>query len=255
MNGVANKVEVVNGGSIAATSATGIGVELLLNGTIINSASASIVGGARGVHLNGGAGTVVNYGSIGGRRYAGVVMFAGGSVTNASSGTITGSHGVAVSGGAQVNALLVNAGSIVGYEGTAVTFSGTGSNLLVLVPGFGFSGSVDGGTSGSSALELASAVSAGTLTGLGSQFLRFNSIAFDAGAQWSIAGLQRGLDGPISGFAAGDTIELDGVTVTGSSFADGVLTLNEAVGFATLDLPGPFTLASFDVTDDPRGPK
>jgi hypothetical protein len=110
-----------------------------------------------------------------------------------------------------------------------------------------FTGAVDAGGSDST-LELApAAVSPGTLTGFGSQFDNFGSIVFDTGGSWFISGNTLGLSGIISGFAAGDTIEVTGVTATGSSYSGGVLTLEEASGSATLSLPGTFSPASFDV--------
>ena len=58
------------------------------------------------------------------------------------------------------------------------------------------------------------------------------------------------MQGTITGFAAGDTIGLAGVTVTGSSYAGGVLTLTEAVGGPIdLSLAGSFTTGAFSVTN------
>jgi trimeric autotransporter adhesin len=111
------------------------------------------------------------------------------------------------------------------------------------------SGVVSGSTSASNTLELASAASAGLVTGLGTEILRFGSIVFDAGAEWLVAGITRALAGTISGFAVGDTIDVTGVTATGSSYVGGILTLDEMSGSVTLDLPGSFSTASFDVTD------
>ena len=101
---------VDNNGAI--TSSSGIGVYLAPGGSVTNAATAFITA-ATGVRISGGAGTVVNDGSI------------------------AGNYGVVLSGGT-----LTNAGSIIGNSGTAVAFGGTGSDLLVLDAGFGFSGGV-----------------------------------------------------------------------------------------------------------------
>jgi hypothetical protein len=235
---------VVNDGSIAdtgTTGTTGSGVLLNSGGSVTNASSASIKGLANGVRIQGGAGTVVNDGSIAGTLGHGVYLRSGGSVTNATFALITGgSYGVDLSAGGT----LTNAGTVVGTSGPAVGFGGTGSNRLVLDPGYRFSGLVTGSASASNTLELASAASVGTVTGLGTEFTNFGPIAFDAGAKWSITGSTAGLAGTISGFAAGDTIVVTGVTETTSSFSGGILTLDETVGSATLDLPGTFTSAS-----------
>ncbi len=268
---------ITNDGKIAATDDPE-GVGLYLDGILTNAASGSISALGTGIVLGfdrlvTGLDTVVNYGGIS-ATFCGVSLLEAGTLIN--SGSITAYGGIAVSeapnGGQIINAAsgsitgqttgvrlgsgatLTNAGSIVGNGGTAVYFGGTGGNL-VLEPGFGFTGVVSGGTGGGTSLELASAASLGTVAGMGSEFIHFNSIAFDAGAQWFVSGLQRGLGGPINGFAHGDTIEFTGDTVTGSSFVSGVLTLDLAGGgTATLDLPGSFTSASdFAVTNVAAG--
>jgi glycosyltransferase involved in cell wall biosynthesis len=293
---VINEGRIEDGGLFHGTAHD---VDLEQGGTVINGAidvtSAYIEGG---VGIYGGAGTIINYGTLDGRNFQeSAVNLAAGSLTNAASGYITGyvlvsggtgtvvndgiisggtyggvdSYGVKLSGtltntgtiigntttavGVELSGALTNAGSIIGNSGTAVEFLGTGSNRLVLEAGFGFSGLVEGGTSSSNTLELASGSSTGTVTGLGLEFQRFGTITFDPGAQWFAVGLQRGLFGPIYGFAQHDTIELSGVTAAGSSFVDGVLTLDLAGGgTATLDLPGTFTAASdFAVTNVAAG--
>jgi hypothetical protein len=270
-------VFLTSGGSItneASAYITG-GVDVTGGtGTVVNEASAHIAATGYAVRISGGTGTVVNDGSIAGGQVggqAGVLLEFGGSVTNEASAHIAAGYGVRIVGGTgivvndgsiaggsfgvELSGTLTNAGSIIGSNGTAVEFFGTDSNRLALEAGFGFSGLVTGGLSSSNTLELASGSSTGTVTGLGSEFLRFRTITFDPGAQWSISGIQRGLAGPIYGFAYGDTIEFTGVTATGSSFVSGVLTLDLAGGgTATLDLPGTFTSATdFVVTNVAAG--
>src|ERR1019366_1675826 len=59
--------------------------------------------------------------------------------------------------------------------------------------------------------------------------------------------------GTISGFGAGDTISLAGISVTGSSYANGVLTLTEASGAVTLNVTGNFAIADLGVTNGAGG--
>jgi hypothetical protein len=228
---------VVNYGSIAANATSNEGVLLDNGGSVTNEAGGSITGFTGvDIGLTGGAGTVVNRGNISGRS-SGVSLYGGASAINAASGTITGAtYGVGIIDGGT----LTNAGLIVGNSGTAVYCHGIGSNLLVLDPGFEFTGLVVGNSSASNTLELASAASAGTVTGLGTQFLHFNSIVFDAGAKWSVSGLARGLAGTISGFAAGDTIKLTGGgTLKGTISGGGELQLDNGTVADTLaQLPG-----------------
>ncbi len=216
---------LVNDGRIYGVTGVADGV-LLGGGSVTNAAGASITGGAVGVRVAVSTGTIVNSGTIAGTLASGygIDLDNGGIVTNAASGTITGGReGIILKRGGTV----INAGTIVGMHSVAISFRGGigTNNLLVLEPGYGFSGNVIGGAANThDAIELASAASAGTVAGLGSKFANFTSINFDPGAVWSISGFQRGLAGPISGFAGGDTIELLGVTASNPGFADDILT-------------------------------
>ncbi len=265
---------LVNYGTITGgVGGPGPGAGIELQGAVTNEAHGVIEDGVQFY------GTVVNYGTIlggTGGLFLGAVA-GGGLVMNASSGTIVNTYlgvnfpsesgtvvnqGVITMTGASAlgvalrfGGTLVNGGEVNATGGTAVSFGGT-ANLLALEPGYGFSGVVLSPATGSNTIELVSGGSMGTVTGLGVDFLNFETIAFAAGATWSIAGVQQGLAGPISGFAHGDTIQLTGFTAVGSSFGAGVLTLDElGGGTATLDLPGTFSSTSdFTVTNVARAP-
>ena len=113
--------------------------------------------------------TVVNAGSIGGNAASGTGVYL------QFGGTITNQTGGAISGGTD-----------------AVTFAAGHTNRLVIDPGATFTGTVDGGnTIGAasiSTLELASGASAGTLSGLGTQYIDFAQVTIDAGAAWMLSG-------------------------------------------------------------------
>ncbi len=247
---------VINAGSIVGESADyhGYGVALRVAGGSVTNQAGGFISGFTGVQIYSASGpaNVVNSGTIDGSTTtfgAGISLSSGGSVSN--NGTIAGPVGINISGG---RGTVTNYGLI---EGTtdAVKLGANANDRLIVGPGAQFSGIVDGGnTIGPSptyvsTLELASSASAGTLSGLGTQFINFGSIAFDAGASWFIAGSTAGLAGTIAGFAAHDTIEVSGITVTGSSFSGGVLTLDEASGSATLAFAGTFTTGDFVVSN------
>jgi len=228
---------VVNDGSIAGTGASGTGVDLIGGGLLTNAASASIGGYEYGVLFVGGSGTVVNHGSIAGTGASGIgvdLRGSGGSVTNTASASIYGKYQ-----GVYLYGTLTNAGTIVGASGTAVAFGGIGSNLLVLDPGYGLSGLAIGGTGASNTLELTSAASAGTLSGLGTEFVDFGQTTIDADASWVFNGANT--------IEAGTTLtELAGavLTVTGTLVNDGSIVLDPSTldsggligtGIATID--------------------
>ena len=215
------------------------------------------MGGYSGIFITGGAGTVVNDGSIAGSAAsshgAGVLLASGGMVINQGSASIGGYLGISNESGALT---VVNAGTINGNR-DAILFAAGSANRLVVDPGAVLFGIADGGNAfGStivSTLELASGAATGLMSGIGTQFTNFGSITFDAGEDWFVSGDTAGLAGTISGFAFGDTIEVTGITVTGTAYAGGVLTLLEASGAAALKLPGSFTASDFVVTNVAAG--
>jgi hypothetical protein len=224
---------VVNDGTILANGFGGAGVLLAYDGLVNNASTNSLIEGFSGVSLQTGTNTVFNDGNI-----IGTAAYAG-------------DPAILLTG---VENTLQNAGGIIGDSGTAIVFYNidstghnilTGRNVLVVDPGEMIDGVVVGNASASNIIELSSATSAGSLSGLGTQFTNFGSISFDAGAKWFIAGNTSGLAGTISGFAYGDTIQVSGITVTESDYAGGVLTLAEASGHVTLSLPGDFITSDF----------
>jgi hypothetical protein len=256
----------ISGGTTIPFSRPGHhGVDLLKGGSVTNSAG-GLISGLLGVVVDqpyGSSGTIVNAGTIAG--LAGVAGGIGGvgveisgieNLTNLAGATISGYTGLTVAAYFNRTAPVVtNAGTIIatGTNADAVALPAGLADLLVVDPGAVFSGEVTGGnTIGAqivSTLELAAGASAGILEGLGSQFVDFGVIALDPGATWFVASNTAGLAGTISGFAAGDTIDVTGITVTGSAYAAGVLTLTDTVGTVTLDLPGSFSTSEFVVTN------
>jgi hypothetical protein len=157
---------VTNAGSIVSAGTSGFGIRFNAGGLVTNTSGGAIVGDT-GVFIGGGTGTVRNAAYIHGTAAAGVQIAGGGTITNQSGGTIKGTT-------------------------DAVTFAASFTNRLVIDPGAVFSGTVNGGNTigaaSTSTLELASAASDGTLSGLGSQYADFAQILVDTHAQWDLAG-------------------------------------------------------------------
>jgi hypothetical protein len=236
-----------NSGAISAADGKGDGAAVWVHGpgVVINraggviegSTNGTVVGGPLNGLLNGGFGvvayyqtTLINYGSIGGARYA------------------------------------------FDAAGTSPTVG----NRIEMAPGASFGGVVLGAHSAAQAnlstLELLSGASVGTVTGFGTQYKNFGNIAIDNGAQWNLGGTvsaatnisfagtgaltltnPASILGTINGVAAGDTLSLAGIIVTGSSFSNGVLTLTEASGSINLNIPGTFIAPDFAVTNGAGG--
>jgi hypothetical protein len=199
--------QVINAGLISGV--------VLNNGGFISNAAGAFLGGV----------TVASYGTSGATTYSTII----------NDGRIT---SVAFDVDASAVDTLVNAGTI-----NTIQFGNGAAGLLVVEPGATITGTIDGGSVGST-MELA-AGAGGTISG----FAGFSSIIFDAGAEWTIAGNTTSLGGIISGFAPGNTIDLISLGETIAGYAAGTLTLG---GDRTVELrlPGSFTTASFQAGPD-----
>jgi hypothetical protein len=246
ISGAVGAVTVVNAGTVAGLNS---GVELDAGGSVTNQSGGGITGGD-GI-FGDDAVTVVNAGRITGSSEIGVLLTAGGCVTNQSDGAISGSDGI-VGGGALT---VVNAGTISGTTDAVEFGGGAGyANRLIADPGAVFTGAVYGG---GGVLELASAASAGTLSGLGTGITNFSTLQFDAGAAWTVSGSDssgRPLGTiAITGFADNDTIDLTGFVATGETFANNTLVLTNGTAQATLNIEGGFTSSLFHLSSDGNG--
>ena len=246
--------QILNRGVV--TGLASYGLYLGAGGAVTNFSLGHVSGVDDGIAAKGAA-SVVNTGSITGTSQSGVYLGAGGSVTNNLTGALIsgGVNGVNAKGAATVTNLgtilgtssygvrlqaggtVVNSGSIIG-GGDAVQFGANFTNRLVVDPGAVFYGKVDGGNavgSGTiSTLELTSGTSAGTLHGLGSQYVNFAQTTIDAGASWTLTGYNALASGATLTNAG--TLTLSSATLTDS----GVLTNNGAL---TLD-PSTLTVGS-----------
>ena len=216
---------VVNAGSIEGnpTANGGQGAYLAAGGLVTNQASAMIGGYFFGILAQNTAVTVVNAGSIGGSAGIGIYLAAGGSVTNQGSGTIGGSA-------------------------FAVKFGPDTAGTLTADPGAVFAGGVYGG--GGATLELASASSAGSIASLGTTVTNFASLVRSIRARArTVSGnaLPAGLGTlAISGFAAGDTIDVTNFAATNQTFASNELTLGDgASNYITLHVAGTLSATNF----------
>ena len=181
---------------MATTTNTGtilVGVTLDGGDSLINTATGSVTGPGIAVLGLGGttAATVDNFGIILGASQPAVELLSGGVVLNRAAATISaaGAIGVTISGG---KGTVRNAGTIAGAT-SAVLLAAGYANRVIVDPGAAFTGTVQGGntlfnnTLNStliSTLELASGATTGTLTGLNSQFVNFQSVTIDAGGSW-----------------------------------------------------------------------
>jgi hypothetical protein len=225
---------IANAGLISGTTT---GVQVSSNDTITNAATGTITG-ASGVLAQTVAATIINTGHITATSADGAQLTAGGLITNNAGATISGAIGASLSG----TGTILNAGTISGTT-AAVLFTGTGADRLIINAGAVFSGAVQGKSTGSDTLELTSAASIGTITGIGTQYTGFGTLNLDTNADWVFAGANA-LTGAAS-IAAGATLTDTGALT--SNFAvtnNGLITtdpssivFNSAVtGTGTIDI-------------------
>jgi hypothetical protein len=205
--------------------------------TLAASADLSIEGNA--LYQIYDAGTLTNTGTLA----SSITLDTGATLINAVGGDITSAREAVVFGPDGGTATLVNAGTIANdVYPHAVLFGAGGANRLVVDPGAVFTGVVDGGNSigatAVSTLELASAASAGTLSGLGSTYIDFAQTTVDSGARWTLTGTNT--------VAAAATLTNAGtLTLSGATLTDAGALVNN--GGIVLD-PSTMTVASLTGT-------
>ncbi|HEX4505309.1 MAG TPA: Hint domain-containing protein [Alphaproteobacteria bacterium] len=257
-------------------------VVLLSGGAITNEASGTIEAGKAGITGQLAPVTIDNAGTIAGDFngiYLGHYYGSGASqVVNEAGGTISGPHdGIYIT---QSYATVTNHGAIdsqladgVNLRGVAATLenSGTiaggrysaylnasGSNRLIVDAGAVFDGEVVARAGAANTIELTSGASAGTLTGLGSEYVGFQTVTIDTGAIWDIAGTMAAFDGTtIDGFGSHDRLDLtdlafnagDTATLNGSNR----LVIADPGGNVTIQLDGNVTGDLFKLVSDGHG--
>ncbi len=236
-NVTAATVSVSNAGIILGDTAGlgGYGVYVRGTGVVTNLASGTITG-RYGVSARNKASTIENAGRIDGGTGVGergVYLGKGGTVTNLAGGTITGNRGAVLAGAA---ATLRNAGTISGST-NAVLFGSGFAHTLIADVGAVFSGTVNGGNAigspaADSTMVLASAASAGTIGGLGTQFINFEQTKVDTGANWVLTGTNALADQTV--LTNNGTLTVDG----------GALTVDDLLGAGRVIVAGGGTVTT-----------
>ena len=198
---------VTNSGTIAGTGGSGFvgeprhtGVVLLgAGGSVANTGKGALIQGWDGVYIGGAAGTVTNSGTIAGTGTSnsfGVILHMGGTV--------------------------VDSGAITGGSGTAISFGGSGGNLLALEHGYSLGGGVAVAGTGNT-LELLGAAGPVTVdfNKSGAGFANFGTVAFGAasGHDETLTITNSGsLPGTIAGFTQShDIIDLTQLAPKGAT--------------------------------------
>jgi hypothetical protein len=265
---------VANNGTAARISAGEIGILIdVAPATLQNSGT--IIGGIVGVVSSTGALTATNQGYIHGDRY-GIALDVGGYINNTgqaatisggdagihsanvpftliNGGDITGGTGIFIDDTSNgISIIDVSGGTITGTNGTAISVA-TGTLDLTLAPEAVITGLVEAAGTGN-LLDLTAGSTTGTITGIGTSFTGFDTIAIDPGAIWVLSGNAAGLASgqTINGFANKDTLDITDGIFTSETFANGKLSLfDNNVSVASILLPdASATSANFLLTSD-----
>ena len=253
-----NPTTLDNAGVIAGTQK--YGVILATGGAVTNQSTGTISGyyfavGGSGYSLSvGNAGTILSTGSAG----FGVDLSAYNSTLVNTGAIIGGSYGAAFAG---KYATLENAGTIKGLGGHAVYMNGYGGNRLIVDAGAVFDGDVRAYASVANTIELTSGATPGTLSGLGTEYIGFQTVTIDSGASWEIAGSVAGFGGvTVAGFTAHDKFDLTDLAFNAGDRVDlnrmtDVLTVRDSGGtvLATIQLAGDFSGDFFHLSNDGHG--
>lgn len=232
------------------------GVVFRNGGDVTNAAGGTIASvGDTAVYAAGRRfNTITNAGAVVGANNGVFLGVLGGIVTNGAGGSITGTTGDGVR--AWGPATVHNSGTITGGK-DAVYFDSTGSNRLIIDPGAVFRGAVDAIAGGADVIELTSSATAGTLSGLGSKYVGFQTVTIDSGAAWTVSGAKAGFSGvTVGGFGSGDALDVTDVAFAAGEQAtlnaSNVLTITNAAGatLASVQLSGSFSGAQFAVASD-----
>jgi hypothetical protein len=255
-----------NGGNAGNGGVGGVGVNVATSASLTNYGT--IVGGAGGSGGSGG-----DYGGFGayghgGRPWQGALFgtltpyygpfgadgsFGSDGSYGSDGADAVGGPGVYIDGGTVTNFGTIEGGAGAAM-GDAVLFGPSGGTLAIGA-GSVLIGNVVGNGGGADVVELVTSSGSGTID-LGDGSSGLSSINFTPGQQLTLEGGLSALASgtPITGFAAGDTIILDGFVVTENtdSYVPGTgLELHSASGDATLNITGAFTTADFLVSDPP----
>ena len=139
---------------------------------------------------------------------------------------------------------------VIAAAGDDAVFFGTGAaaSRLMVGPSAAFIGSIVGG---GGALELTSATTPASFYGFGTSVTNFGSVIFDS-TNWAIGGVAAALETmTITGFVAGNTIDIDSFVATGASFTgNGTLTLTDAGAPVVLTVDGATSTPVFIMTNN-----
>ncbi|APH54416.1 Hemagglutinin-related protein [Granulibacter bethesdensis] len=173
---------LVNQGNITASTTNTFGHAVILSGnssdllnnsgTILQAGTGASSGDIAAVRLARG-GSIQNTGLISatGTQGIGIVLNVGGTITNF--GTIS---------------AAATAANTVNGVGAAIYMAGTGANTLQLGITSRITGTAVANAAGTNTLELLSATAAGTITGIGTNYVGFQNAVVDGGANWILSG-------------------------------------------------------------------